>query len=116
MATQRNTFDALARHLIGAAHPLIEIGTSLGAYKQTMARLGFTITAATIPPLFVSLSTAVRNATASLDALAGSVPLPKALALLAEAKKCSMVSGALGVAQCPLEPTPPPTEPRSAIY
>jgi hypothetical protein len=86
MATQRNTFDALARHLIGAAHPLIEIGTSLGAYKQTMARLGFTITAATIPPLFVSLSTAVRNATASLDALAGSVPLPKALALLAEAK------------------------------
>jgi hypothetical protein len=87
MATQRNTFDALARHLIGAAHPLIEIGTSLGAYKQTMARLGFTITAATIPPSFVSLSTAVRNATASLDALAGSVPLPKALALLAEAKK-----------------------------
>ena len=44
MADERHTIEILARHLINAARPLIEAGSSLGAFKRLMARLGFEAT------------------------------------------------------------------------
>jgi len=44
MPKERSTFESLARHLIGAAAPLIKAGVSLGEYKRLMVRLGFSAT------------------------------------------------------------------------
>ena len=60
MADQRNTIEVLARHLISATRPLIEAGSSFGAFKRLMARLGFDAT--NLPPAYAAVATAVTNA------------------------------------------------------
>ena len=80
----RHTFEVLARHLIGAARPLIEAGSSFGAFKRLMARLGFDATS--LPPAYTVLATTVSNAVDKITSFPASPTLPDILALLDDAK------------------------------
>ena len=64
MADQRNTIEVLARHLISATRPLIEAGSSFGAFKRLMARL---VRRDDLPPAYAVVATAVTNAVNRID-------------------------------------------------
>ena len=84
MADQRHTIEVLARHLISAARPLIEAGSSFGAFKRLMARLGFDAT--NLPPAYAAVATAVTNALNRIETFPASPTLEQIIALLADAK------------------------------
>ncbi|MEP6689806.1 MAG: DUF6603 domain-containing protein [Gemmatimonadaceae bacterium] len=85
MAESRHTFEVIARHLIGAATPLIEAGTSLGAFMRLMARLGFRATS--IPAPYVTLATDVRSALKTVETFPVSPSLDELLDLLLTSKR-----------------------------
>ena len=85
MAESRHTFEVIARHFISAAEPLIEAGTSPGAFMRLMARLGFRATS--MPPAYAALATDVRAALTALNAFPAAPSLDQLLDLLATAKR-----------------------------
>jgi hypothetical protein len=84
MADQRHTIEVLARHLISAARPLVAAGSSFGAFKQLMARLGFDVT--DLPPPYAAVATTVTNAVNRIETFPASPTLEQIIGLLADAK------------------------------
>lgn len=84
MADARHTIEVLARHLISAARPLVEAGSSFGAFKRLMARLGFDAT--NLPPAYAALATTVGNAVNKIETFPASPTIEQIIALLADAK------------------------------
>jgi hypothetical protein len=80
MADDRHTFELIARQLIRAAEPLIEAGSSFGAFKRLMARLGFD--ASSLPAPYAALATQVGAALTALEAFPASPSLTDLLGLL----------------------------------
>jgi hypothetical protein len=88
---QRHTLELIAHHLIVAARPLIDAGTSLGAFMRLMARIGFF--ARDVPPSYQQLATTVGDAVGALETLPDS---PSAQDLLALLEKTKAVYDAIG--------------------
>ncbi|HEX7785578.1 MAG TPA: hypothetical protein VF653_05085, partial [Methylomirabilota bacterium] len=84
MADDRHTFELIARHVIRATEPLIEAGTSFGAFKRLMARLGFDATS--LPAPYAALGTRVQAAVTTLESFPASPSLTDLLGLLATGK------------------------------
>ena len=84
MADDRHTFELIARHVIRATEPLIEAGTSFGAFKRLMARLGFDATS--LPAPYAALGTQVQAAVTTLESFPASPSLTDLLGLLATGK------------------------------
>jgi hypothetical protein len=84
MADARHSLQVLAHHLISAAKPLIDAGSSFGAFKRLMARLGFD--ASSLPPAYAALATTVGTAVDHVTNFPASPTLPQILALLDDAK------------------------------
>ena len=80
MADDSHTFEIVARHLIRAAEPLIEAGSSFGAFKRLMARLGFGATS--LPPPYAALATQIKAAITILEAFPAGPSLQQLLDLL----------------------------------
>ncbi|HEU5077596.1 MAG TPA: DUF6603 domain-containing protein [Opitutaceae bacterium] len=78
------TLQLIAQHLIAAAQPLIEAGSSLGAFMRLMARIGFF--ASDIPQVYRQLATTVGDAASAVENLPASPSLQDVLALLQKAK------------------------------
>ena len=112
MADQRHTIEVLARHLISAARPLVAAGSSFGAFKQLMARLGFDVT--DLPPPYAAVATTVTNAVNRIETFPASPTLEQIIGLLADAKGVSRQSGTLPRARPRWGPMLPPMRPRSA--
>ena len=81
---QRHTLELIAGHLIKAAQPLADAGTSLGAFMRLMGRLGFF--AGDVPPPYRALATSVGNALTALESVPDSPSLQDLLALLDKAR------------------------------
>jgi hypothetical protein len=81
---QRHTLELIAGHLIKAAEPLIEAGSSLGAFMRLMGRIGFF--AGDIPPPYRALATSVGDALTALENVPASPSLQDLLTLLGKAK------------------------------
>jgi hypothetical protein len=99
MADDRHTFELIARHLIQAAEPLIEAGTSFGAFKRLMARLGFDATS--LPPPYTALGTQVRAALTELEAFPAGPSLQQLLDLLNTCKNVYDAVQALSATPAP---------------
>jgi hypothetical protein len=80
----RHTLELIARHLITAARPLIEAGSSLGAFMRLMARIGFF--ASDVPQPYRDLATTVGDAAAALEAVSAEPGAEELLALLDKAR------------------------------
>jgi Family of unknown function (DUF6603) len=81
---ERHTLALIAGHLIKAAEPLIEAGSSLGAFMRLMARIGFFVSDA--PPPYQALATSVGDGLTAIENLPASPSLQDLLALLDKAK------------------------------
>ena len=84
MADDRHTFELIARQVIRATEPLIEAGTSFGAFKRLMARLGFDATS--LPAPYAALGTQVQAAVTTLESFPASPSLADLLGLLTTGK------------------------------
>src|SRR5262249_13661005 len=93
----RHPFELLARHLIGAAGPLIRARNALGDFQQLMRLVGFEVTS--LPAAFANLGNAVTSATVKIDTKDGSLDLDGATALLADAK--AIFDGIRGLSAAP---------------
>jgi hypothetical protein len=79
-----DTLQLIARHLIVAARPLIDAGSSLGAFSQLMGRIGFF--ASDIPAPYKQLATRVSDAADAIETFPSSPSLQDVLGLLDKAK------------------------------
>ena len=96
---QRHTLELIARHLIRAAQPLVDAGTSLGAFMRLMNRIGFF--ASDIPAPYQQLATTVSDAANALQALPASPTLQDLLALLDKGKAVYEAVRQLGAGPAP---------------
>jgi hypothetical protein len=81
---QRHTLELIAHHLIVAVRPLIDAGSSLGAFMRLMARIGFF--ASDIPQPYRDLATSVQDAATALEAVPAEPDVEELLALLQKVK------------------------------
>jgi hypothetical protein len=96
---RRHTLELVARHLIRAAHPLIEAGASRGAFMRLMSRLGFF--ASDLPAPYAQLATTVSDAATALETLSRPPSFQDLAGLLEKAKAVHDAIQGLGAAPAP---------------